>query len=339
MEGSFEILGLTGYSLGLWVAGGMLALFAAMLFLGRKSGLKPQSICWLTILSVVLGIAGARLLYCLVNVSAYVEAYENLWLMFRFFDGGLSLYGMVLGLLVAVVITAALCKEDRGAVMDVLCVPLGIFLCAVFLGQQNTGLGIGRIVEEGAATQALPWLFLSERMGKNIEYRMLVYLYQAIVSLVIAITMIGVYLRSIQKPGFRTGETAWLSLALYSAAMVVLESLRNDGHMLIIFLRIGQVVAALLVIVAVIFFSNRYMKLVGKMNMRSLLGWLSVVLLIIGVVLLEFALDGRLPTGNLTTGHLYLLMTLLVVLVSVAACLLYAGNQKQRAAMSEHQAQ
>ncbi len=335
MEASFEVLGLTGYRLGLFAAVGMLVLFAAMLLLAKKNGVQPTSVCVLTLAGTVLGVVFARLLYCLVNLSDFIDAYENLWLTLRFFDGGLSLSGLVIGLLLAVPVTAAITKEKAAKLLDVLFVPAGFLFCALYLGQQDTGLGIGKIVEEGAVTSALPWLFLCERMGVNVEYRMLVYLYQGIVSLVIAVAMLVVYLRAVKRPAYRSGETAWLSLALYGAAMVVLESLRDDGHMQIIFLRIGQVTAALLAIAAIILLAGRYRKITGKGNGRCIFGWVMILVLVAGVVLLEFALDGRLPTGEMTTGHFYLMMTVLALLVSAAAWLLYAGLNKQRAAMCE----
>ena len=332
MEASFELFGLTGYRLGLFAAIGMLALFAAMLLLAKKRNVQSASVCVLTLTGAVLGIIFARVLYCLVNLSDFRDAYENLWLTLRFFDGGLSLSGLLVGLLLAVLLTAAITGEKSAELLDILCVPMGLLLCALYLGQQDTGLGIGKIVEEGRMTEAFPWLFLCERMGVNVEYRMLVYLYQAICSCLIAI-MIAVYLAAQKKAGFRSGETGWLSLALYGAAMVVLESLRDDGHMQMIFLRIGQVVAALLPIIAIILLSNRLNRLIGKVSGRSVFGWLAILVFVGGIVVLEFALDGRLPVSGLTTGHFYLLMILICLLVAVAACMLYSGVRKQRAAV------
>lgn len=332
MEASFELFGLTGYRLGLCAAVGMLALFAAMLLLAKKRNVQPVSICVLTLAGTVLGIAFARLLYCLVNLSDFTDAYENLWLTLRFFDGGLSLSGLLVGLLLAVLLTAAITGEKSAELLDILCVPMGLLLCALYLGQQDTGLGIGKIVEEGRMTEIFPWLFLCERMGVNVEYRMLVYLYQAILSCLIAVAMLLVYLAAQKKAGFRSGETGWLSLALYGAAMVVLESLRDDGHMQMIFLRIGQVVAALLPIIAILLLSSRLNRMLGKVSGRSVFSWLAILVFVAGIVVLEFALDGRLPVTGLTTGHFYLLMILICLLVVAATCMLYSSVRKQRAA-------
>ena len=335
METSFEIFGLTGYRLGLCAAIGTIVLFLTMLMLAKERKIQPASVCVLALVGGVGGIVFARLLYCLVNLSDFIDAYENLWLTLRFFDGGLSLSGLLIGLLLAVWLTAAFTGEKAGDLADILFVPAGLLFCALYLGQQDTGLGIGKIVEEGKLTEALPWLFLCERMGVNVEYRMLVYLYQAIVSLLIAAVMIPVYLSARKQSGFRSGEAAWVSLALYGAAMVVLESLRDDGHMQMIFLRIGQVVAALLPIIAAVLLSIRCNRLAGKVTGQSAFGWLTVVLLIAGIVVLEFALDGRLSVGELGTGHFYLLMILLCALTAVAVCLLYGRVRKLRAASAK----
>lgn len=335
MEASFELFGLTGYRMGLCAAIGMLVLFGVMLWLAGKRKVQPTAVCVLMLAGTVLGIAFARLLYCLVNLSDFIDAYENLWLTLRFFDGGLSMAGLLIGLLLAVVVTAAITKEKPAELMDILCVPMGLLLCALHLGQQDTGLGIGKIVEEGTLTQTMPWLFLCERMGVNVEYRMLVYLYQAIFSFVIAIAMLVVYLRVQKHPGFRSGETAWLSLAVYGAVMVVLESLRDDGHMLMIFLRIGQVVAALLPIIAIVLLSSRCRRLTGRITGSMVFGWIAILVLVAGIVVLEFALDGRLAMGDLTNGHFYLMMILVCLLAAVAVCHLYHAVLKKRAITAE----
>lgn len=332
METSFEIFGLTGYRLGLFTAIGVLLLLAAMLLLARKRKIQPASVCVLAICGMVCGIVFARLFYCLINLSEFVEAYENPLLMLRFFDGGLSVAGLLCGLLVAVPLAAAVCKEKCAELADLLFVPMGLLFAFVYLGQQDTGLGIGKIVEEGSLTAAMPWLFLSERMGINVEYRMLVYLYQAALCLLMALVMLPLYLVWQKKDGFRAGETAMVSLSLYGAAMVVLESLRDDGHMLIIFLRIGQVVAALLPMVSLIVLTSRCRRLLGKANASYVLAWVCVILYIAGIAILEFALDGRLAMVEATAGQYYAVMAALSALMAVLVFLMHGRVMRLRAA-------
>lgn len=330
MEMSFELLGLTGYRLGLCAAIGTLLLTAVMLLLAKRRSIQPASVCVLSLCGMVSGILFARLLYCLINASDFIEAYENPWLMLRFFDGGLSIAGLLCGLLLAVPVAAVITGEKRSELFDLLCVPVGLLLACLYMGQQDTGLGIGKAVEEGALTAGMPFLFLSERMGINVEYRMLVYLYQAVVSLVIALVMLPLYLLWQKKPGFRAGETALVSLSLYGAAMVMLESLRDDGHMLIIFLRIGQVVAMLLVVVSMLVFGSHCRKLSGKGSLQYALCWLAVIVFVAGIALLEFALDGRLAMVEATTGQYYAVMLVLCIAAAAMVLVLYSKTVKLR---------
>lgn len=332
METSFELFGLTGYRLGLCAAIGVLALYAAMLLLGKKRGIDPASTSVLTITAMVCGLVMARIFYCLVNLSDFIEAYENPWLMLRFFDGGFSVAGLLCGMLLALPIAAAVTGKKSSELADILCVPMGLLFCALYLGQQDTGLGIGEIVEENAVTSLFPWLFLCERMGVNVEYRMLVYLYQAAASLAVALIMVPVYLASQRKQGFRSGEAALVSLSLYGAAMIVMESLRDDGHMLIIFLRIGQVVAALLVLTALIVLSKRLRRQAGRAGGLCWFARVMAVLLVVGIVVLEFALDGRLALLDASNGFYYAVMILLCALAAATVLALHGAVRKARAA-------
>lgn len=332
METSFELLGLTGYRLGLCAAIGVLALYAAMLLLGKKRGIDPASVSVLAIIAMVCGLVMARVFYCLVNLSDFIEAYENPWLMLRFFDGGLSVAGLLCGMLLALPVAAAVTGKKCSELADILCVPMGLLFCALYLGQQDTGLGIGEIVEENAVTGMFPWLFLCERMGVNVEYRMLVYLYQAIASVVITLIMVPLYLGAQRKQGFRSGEAALVSLALYGAVMIVMESLRDDGHMLIIFLRIGQVVAALLLLIALIVLSKRLRKQAGRTSALCWFARVMAVLLVVGIVVLEFALDGRLAVLEASNGFYYAVMILLCALAAAVVLALQGAVRKARAA-------
>ena len=75
---------------------------------------------------IPLGIVCARALYCVFHLSDFWETYENPWLMLRFFDGGLAMPGLLAGLALAAVISARLVKARPAAVLDLMCIPLGL---------------------------------------------------------------------------------------------------------------------------------------------------------------------------------------------------------------------
>ena len=108
----------------------------------------------------------------------------------------------------------------------------------------------------------------------------------------------------------RQGDTALFFMALLGASQILLESLRDDGHMLVIFLRVGQLAAALMTVIACAVLSVRYARL-GRGSARLWLGWAVMFLCMAGVVLLEVSLDGRLSWGEPSMGRDYALMAVL----------------------------
>ena len=142
-------------------------------------------------LGIPLGIVCARALYCVFHLSDFWETYENPWLMLRFFDGGLAMPGLLAGLALAAVISARLVKARPAAVLDLMCIPLGLSIALLRLGEQFTDLGVGKAVKEGALTAAMPWLFLQSRMGVAVEYRLNVWACEAVAGVLIFIATLA----------------------------------------------------------------------------------------------------------------------------------------------------
>lgn len=262
------------------------------------------------LLGIPLGIVCARALYCVFHLSDFWETYENPWLMLRFFDGGLAMPGLLAGLALAAVISARLVKARPAAVLDLMCIPLGLSIALLRLGEQFTDLGVGKAVKEGALTAAMPWLFLQSRMGVAVEYRLNVWAYEAVAGVLIFIATLAASRWLSRRECSRQGDTALFFMALLGASQIFLESLRDDGHMLVIFLRVGQLAAALMTVITCAVLSMRYARLGGG-RIRLWLDWAVMLLCVAGIVLLEFSLDGRLSWGEPSMGRDYALMAVL----------------------------
>ena len=91
-------------------------------------------------------------------------------------------------------------------------------------------------------TAHFPRLFLESRMGVLVEYRLNVWRYEMIMAIVIFVAALVCY-RVLKN---HAGDTALVVFSLYGASQILWESMRDDGHMLIIFLRVGQLAAFLL---------------------------------------------------------------------------------------------
>lgn len=292
---------------GICAAAAALAMLAGMAYISRREKLPGGTASLFCVLGILLGIAGARLIFCLVNVSTFVETYENPWLMLRFFDGGLSMPGLMLGLALAAALTARIQKISFGSTLDMAAVPAGLMVALLRLGEQFTDLGVGKVVEESSVTAAVPWLFLQSRFGKNIEYRLNVWAYEVAVGVLICLLTVLVWRWLKRRENARPGDTALFFCMLFGAAQVLLDSMRDDGHTLLIFLRIGQLGAAVLLLLSCGILSRRCRK--QKISGAHVgLSWLVMALCVAGVVVLEFSLDGRFTWGHPSMLRDYLLM-------------------------------
>jgi len=318
MESTFTFLGLTGYAYGVFAAAAALVLAAGMRVLGRK--LPKGTASLFGVLGMVLGVAGARILYCVCNLSTFTETFENPWLMLCFFDGGLSMPGAIVGLLAAALITARVQKLSAAQVLDAMCLPMGLSLALMRFGEQFTDLGVGKAVTEGFATASLPWLFQQSRMGVAVEYRLNVWAYEAAAALIIFVVTLLVS-RRLRR---RAGDTALFFFSLLGATQIILESMRDDGHMLLIFLRVGQLAAAFMPIIACGVLTKR---IYGRGRKAAV--WTVMILCAAALVILEFSLDGRLTFGTPTLLRDYSVMAAVCAVMFAVPCTLLFQQEKK----------
>ncbi len=315
MDTTFAFLGLTGHAYGLCAAIAAFVLLAAMGLLGYRRKLPPGTVRVFGLLGIVLGVVCAREVYCAGNVSTFVEMYEDPWLMLRFWDGGLSMPGMLAGLVLAALIAARVMNARFAALLDVMCAPLGLCIAILRFGEQFTDLGVGKVVGEGFATRTMPWLFLQTRMGVSVEYRMNVWAYEAAAGVAVFVAVLCLYRWLHRRKYARPGDTALFFFMLYGAVQTLLESMRDDGHMLIIFLRVGQLAAALMPLIACGVLTARYTGLNGGADKRIAALWCVQAVCVVGLILLEFSLDGRLSWGVPSMARDYAIMAALCALL------------------------
>ncbi len=310
-----------GYGLTLSIA---LCLSMILLFaLCKKKAFCADAVVTFALFAIPLGVILARLVFCLAHLSAFIDDYQNPWLMLRFFDGGLSMIGVYVAVLLSCYLTARIHRLSFGALMDLVCPSFALFIAIARLGESFTDLGIGFAVKENVLTEWLPALFSVSQMGIATEYRLLVYFYEALACFVLCLITLGLLLK--KKP-LRQGDCALFFFALYGAFQVVFESMRDDGHMLIIFLRLSQLVAALMPIIVIAILMRRYRRLKSSRILGVAIPWGIVVLFVAGIVLLEFSLDGRITWGTPSTLRDYLLMSGLCLSIFGAVCYLLSAT-------------
>lgn len=318
MAETFSLFGVEIYAYGLYAAVGAAILLLSMQFVGRD--LPKGTVGLFGVLGMTFGIVLARALYCAVNWNDFMYNYENPMLVFRFFDGGLSMAGLLAGLLLAAAVTAKTVKVRFAQVMDALAVPFGLLIWALRAGEQYTELGVGAAVEESFMTAHMPWLFVESRMGVMVDYRLKVWQYEVMMAIVLFVAAVVCY----RKLKDHAGDTAIVVFSLYGASQILWESMRDDGHMLIIFLRVGQLAAFLMPLICCGILSRRV-----KNKKLVAAAWLVMVLCVGAVAALEFSLDGRLTFGNPTLARDWSLMAVACAVLFAMPCMLLRKARKQ----------
>ena len=341
---SFSLFGLTGYWYGLVVGISALVYLAAAGMLGYRRRLPTGTVRLLGLLGLPLGLVFSRLAFCLANLSYFTDAISQPWRMLSFWDGGYSLLGALYGLMVAAFLTARIQKVRFGSMLDVAIVPIGLFIFGIRIAEGLTDgqLGIGRQVDVGALAQALPWLFVQDQMGTLTLYRLAVYRYEAAVALLIFAFSLGLFFGRHPRWKARPGDLAMIVLSLFGASQVILESMRDDGHMLWGFIRVQQLGCALIPLLALLIFGARYAH-IREARKATVAAWLLlpvaalVALMMIHPINHVLDLTGKLGVGFALLGALAvymafflrvrgadwrLIVTWLVALLAIAGCVM-----------------
>lgn len=173
-------------------------------------------------------------------------------------DPGVWGYGLC-GVPLGYALTARLARLVRlerrpGALTDALAPGLALGLAVLRLGAAFNGGARGKVLIRESALQRLPFAF----SDANGDYRFAAFFAEALLFALFALVLLAVFCRRTrrQKPG---GEVFRLFLLLYSLAELVIDSTRNDALYFSFnaFISVAQIVAAVTVLVLLVFYSVR----------------------------------------------------------------------------------
>ena len=260
---AFSIGGFNIYWYGVCIAFGICL---ALVFAFRHSvefGVDPDSMVDVILIGIVLGIVSARAYY----VAMAPFKYESIWEMIAIRDGGLAIYGGIIG---AFLFGGLACKWRKVPVLPMFDLTAMGFL----LGQGCGRWGNFFNQEAFGCNTTLPWGMYSEAtkaylMGSTVTVHSGVvidpnlpvhptFLYESIWCFVGFILLF----RYIKKRRFN-GDIALRYMIWYGAGRFWIEALRTDSLMLVpsIGLRASQLVACIAVVVGVaaeIYFTHKF---------------------------------------------------------------------------------
>ena len=240
----------------------------------------------LALAAIIPAFVFARLAYCLVRFSFYFLEMGPVSVL-RTWEGGFMLYGAVLGAMLGAGMLARRRGADVAATLDEIACPGLLAVAVCRLGEWTVGEGVGTWIENPLLMR-LPFAVCNEYE----EWQLAVFLWAALAALILMICMLRV------QGG--KGERVLSALLLYACCQVVLESLRMDSCLKMGFVRVSQVISALVIlgVTAIRAYRNG-----GKQMMLRRCAPIVLVTALIGGI--EWALDKTVISNIL----LYALMT------------------------------
>lgn len=302
----FSVFGMpvTLYALCVVIA---LALGLLMLCLEQKrQHLSPDTAEIFALLALPLGLAGARLFYCLCRLNLYLEM--GPLHMLYLWEGGYALWGAVGGAVLAALLTARITRQSAVKLLDALSAPAALTIALCRCAELANGEGIGMEVEI-AFFQRFPFAVFDPDWE--------VWFWAICVLEGVVAGVIAIILQSRRKAA--PGERAKLFFILYCASQILLESLRRDQFLRWLFVRVSQLTAALVLGGMMFYALYRWVKAPAQRRMpknRLIVNW---VLFLTGVgvaIAMEFAVD---KASFMPVWVCYTIMALCCVLFGVTS--------------------
>ena len=295
-----------------WTAGAVLLGLAVFGWAGRKQNRRAVAIA--AVLSLPLGLIGARLFYVLARLELFLEigGWNWLWPEEMFSDWGVAtgfaLWGAVGGTVLSAILAARLTGEKTADLLDAMAPGAALAISLYRFGEFWIGEGTGPYVE----TESLCFFPLAVANEWE-EWKMAIFVYEGLAALLIFLFLL------IRKNRGQRGDQARWMMILYCASQIVLESLRRDSFLRWMFVRVSQLTAALvlagMMAAAVIRWKQNPQQ--SMLTGKRIAVCCCVFLLTVGaVVALEFAMD---KSATLELWLAYVLEALCCVVLGVTA--------------------
>ncbi|MCL2866481.1 MAG: prolipoprotein diacylglyceryl transferase [Clostridia bacterium] len=269
-----------GFSISIYGIGAALAaaLFAGLLHFSRPKA-KPDAVT-LSLFTLPLALAGARLFYCLARFDyAFLES-SPVWAL-SVWEGGFLMWGALAGAACGAWAAAKRARVSFIDTLDSMAIPVLAGIAVLRLFEFSTDAGLGLSPEElGLSDGITGFLSLFPFSVQNLyeESQLAIYVWEAAAALVILAVLL--------RKGRRQGDKTRLMLILYAASQIIFESLRADDCPKWGFVRVTQVLCAVTLMAGCILYRRR------AGDKRRILPRAAITLACIAAVgVLEWALD------------------------------------------------
>ena len=245
---AFYLLGRPIYWYGIIIAlGVMVGIYLAMRY-AKALGYDEEMVIDFCLLAIPMGIVGARLYYVIFSWEDYSK---NLIDIIKIWEGGLAIYGVVIGGLLSAYIFARRRKIDFWALCDIVTPSLilgqALGRWGNFFNQEAYGYAI--------TNPAWQWFPAAEFINGTGQWHMATFFYESMWNF-----LVFFFLLFYKKRRKNSGEMILLYLILYSLGRLFIEGLRTDSLYWGQF-RVSQVLSGILIIIGIVLFVMRRKKM------------------------------------------------------------------------------
>ena len=252
---AFSIFGIDIYWYGIIIA---LAIMIALLILklqDGKFGIEFNTILDLAIYLIPISLICARIYYVLFNLQQYTN---NPLKIFNLRDGGMAIYGGIIGGLITCII---FCKKRKIKILNMLDYIVPVLALGQAIGRWGNFINIEA---HGTETNSI------FRMGiiENSTYMEVhpTFLYESIITFFLAILLLNIKdSEKIKKDSKKQlirkypGQVTFIYLIVYSFARFFIEGIRTDSLMLFNF-RISQILSMAIFVVFCLILTYKELK-------------------------------------------------------------------------------
>ncbi len=241
---AFNLFGKEIYWYGIIIGCGVLLALAYGIREAKRVGFSVDDLLDLVIYGIIFAIIGARAYYVIFNSATY----DSFWDLFKIWEGGIAIYGGLIGAIVAGFVYCKIKKKNFLLALDIAAVP---FLIGQAIGRWGNFVNC----EAFGSETTLPWRMTIYNEVGNLVSVHPTFLYESLWN-VVGIILLVLY----RKNKKFTGELFAMYVAWYGLGRFWIEGLRTDSLMLGP-IRISQLVALVSAIIAITIIVKKHMAL------------------------------------------------------------------------------
>lgn len=246
--------------------------------------------------SVPIGLICARILWCISDYQTYLS---NPKTIFCIWEGGLSLWGFLLGFWLSVHLLSKRFGISGAYSLDVFSPGMLLFVAILRISEVFTGQGIGRIITYDFLVNPFTAVYDSYN-----EAHFAVYRFEALYAFFLFAVVLIRFNRLPRSMKRSRGDLWRFAVGGYAMAQIVFESMRDDDYMRFGFVRVSQAISILILLIFAFYYIHRLRK---AHRLKAHAVWMVPLTLAAAalVIVEEFRVDAALYTEK---EHFFMLL-------------------------------